>query len=374
MNVLFITHYSSLYGANRSLLGLLDGIDTSKIKPYVILPTNGDLVDELEKRNISYYIFPFKDWMATTRSKSLFRLAMNLISLPALLWKVKRWNIDLIHTNSSVTPIGAWLAFITGLPHIWHIREFGWEDYDLKYDFGRKVFEYWLNKANQIISVSEAIKKKVLNGIKSPNSVIYNGVISRKVAEKLSKNVSNTTDKTIFGIIGLLTASKGQDQAVQAFERINKLYSETELWIAGSGNKEFESYLQKLVIDLDISDRVKFLGYVDDPFKFFEQIEVALICSKNEGMGRVTAEAMIAGKVIIGLDDNAGTSELVEDRKTGLLYDGTLDSLVEKMTYTLNNDVSKYAMAARKVGLEKFLTDKYANRVEQIYNEILKEE
>jgi glycosyltransferase involved in cell wall biosynthesis len=39
-----------------------------------------------------------------------------------------------------------------------------------------------------------------------------------------------------------------------------------------------------------------------------------LICKKNEVMGRVTAEAMVCGKIVIGLD-NAGTGELIIDEK-----------------------------------------------------------
>jgi 3'-phosphoadenosine 5'-phosphosulfate sulfotransferase len=53
MNVLFVTHYSSLYGANRSLLALIDGLDKEFIKPYVVLLLSGELEEALKRKNIT---------------------------------------------------------------------------------------------------------------------------------------------------------------------------------------------------------------------------------------------------------------------------------------------------------------------------------
>jgi len=36
MKVVFITHYPALYGANRSLLNLIDGLTKYKVEPFVI--------------------------------------------------------------------------------------------------------------------------------------------------------------------------------------------------------------------------------------------------------------------------------------------------------------------------------------------------
>lgn len=333
MNVLFISHYSALYGANRSLLALLDGLDYKSIKPFVVAPQSGAIEIALEKRSIPFYICPFKNWMAPSRLKMPLRLLMNIVTIPVLLWKLKVWKIDLVYTNSSVTPIGAWCAYLAGLPHIWHIREFGWEDYGLKYDLGEKVFNYWLDRAEKLIAVSYAVCNKVLGNTRAKKIVVYNGVISKNEVPKLppvSSNHRKSGNPFIFGIIGLLHPSKGQEDAIRAFAEVNALIDNIELWIAGSGSKEYENYLRNLCTHLNLNRKVKFLGYVDNPLQFFSEIDAALVCSGNEAMGRVTAEAMVAGKPIIGLD-NAGTSELIEDEKNGLLYDGSVDSLASKI-------------------------------------------
>ncbi|MEX2409828.1 MAG: glycosyltransferase [Candidatus Paceibacterota bacterium] len=363
MNVLFVTHYSSLYGANKSLLALLENADKYGIEPFVICPQEGDFVGELKKRNIPYRIFPFKNWMAKSRNKALFRLLWNLLILPYLIYRVKKWDIKHIHTNSSITPIGAWMAYLGNLPHTWHIREFGWEDYELKHDFGRYFFEFWLNKARFVISISESIKKKVLYNIKSPIKIIYNGVISKENIKTIKTSIPfEKSSEPKFGIIGLLSPIKGQNIAIKAFARVMKEYPNCFLYIAGDGTTHYRSYLEKLCLNLGVENRVKFSGYVQDPFSFFESIDVALVCSKNEAMGRVTAEAMIANKIVIGIN-NAGTSELIEHGETGLLFNGSVNDLSQKMIFTMNNNLYDMHRRANKKAIEDFNHEKYADEI-----------
>lgn len=63
MKVAFITHYTSLYGANRSLLNLIDGLSKyDDVIPYLISPSKGEVTKALEPRNIPIAIFPIKQW------------------------------------------------------------------------------------------------------------------------------------------------------------------------------------------------------------------------------------------------------------------------------------------------------------------------
>lgn len=364
MNVLFISHYSELYGANRSLLALLDGLDHNLITPFVVIPRSGDMEKALKNKDILYLICPFKKWMGVSRFKAPLRLLMNLMVIPVLLWKLKKWKIDLIYTNSSLTPVGAWVAYLAKLPHFWHIREFGWEDYGLKHDFGNEFFYYWLNKARKIITVSFSVRNRVLNNMRDKTIVIYNGVISRDELSKLTEFPMKNNERLVFGIIGYLSPSKGQEDAIRAFSLLQKHDVNLELWIAGSGPSEYEGYLQDLCRNLKIDDKVKFLGFIENPYQFYAQINVILVCSKYEAMGRVTAEAMVAGKAIIGYD-SAGTNELIENGVNGFLYNGSVDSLASKMKFCLYNDYSVIASNAKKKGLNKFIIENYAAKIVQ---------
>ena len=60
------------------------------------------------------------------------------------------------------------------------------------------------------------------------------------------------------------------------------------------------------------------------------------MCSKAEGFGRVTAEFMSWGKPVIGRDSGA-TPEIVEDRVSGFLYDGSIEDLARKMALLIED-------------------------------------
>ena len=50
--IAFFTHYSELYGANLSLLNLIEGLIRFGIEAHVIGPEPGDLFDTLARRGI----------------------------------------------------------------------------------------------------------------------------------------------------------------------------------------------------------------------------------------------------------------------------------------------------------------------------------
>ena len=127
LRVVFLTHYTELYGANRSLLNLIDGLREYNVVPHVLSPSEGEITEVLRNRDVPVAVLPFRLWVSRLRRprKVLYRLYKNLLLIPALARQLREWRIDVIYTNSSVVPIGAMLARWMRLPHIWHMREFG---------------------------------------------------------------------------------------------------------------------------------------------------------------------------------------------------------------------------------------------------------
>ena len=63
MKIIFITHYSGFYGANRSLLKLISELkEFYNIEALIILPSQGKFVSELDKEGVNYRIFKFYNW------------------------------------------------------------------------------------------------------------------------------------------------------------------------------------------------------------------------------------------------------------------------------------------------------------------------
>ena len=95
------------------------------------------------------------------------------------------------------------------------------------------------------------------------------------------------------------------------------------------------------------------------------------MCSKNEGMGRVTVEGMSACKPVIGYD-NAGTSELIEHEHTGLLYSHGHEELASNMLCILENPEFGYKMGenAWQIARRKFTIESYADCVYRVLSSI----
>ena len=86
--------------------------------------------------------------------------------------------------------------------------------------------------------------------------------------------------------------------------------------------------------DYGLEQRVTFVGYVNEPVHLIRRANLTLVCSRWEAFGRVIVEAMLVGTPIIATKNSGGTAELIEEGKTGLLYErGNYIELADKIQY-----------------------------------------
>ena len=329
--IAFLTHYAELYGANLSLLNLIEGLAEYGVISHVICPDNGDLVPALARRDIPVARLPFEWWVSTNRQSQgvAARLIRNVRHLRAITRQIGRWNANVVYSNSSVFAVGAMAAAELELPHIWHIREFGDRDYDLRPDFGSRLARLAHGTADAAIYVSEALRRAKLGHATPSNSrVVYNGVATAAVFDErrtAAMNLRGRSQPFTFVLVGRFRENKGQATAIRAFARLGDRFPDARLLlVGGAGNTGDQGYFDRcraLADELGVRDRVEFWGYVPDPERAFLAADVALMCSPNEAMGRVTVEAMSTCRPVIGYG-GGGTTELIEHGKTGLLYRG----------------------------------------------------
>ena len=390
MRVAFITHYTNLYGANRSLLNLIDGLRKYDVSACVVSPGEGELVNVLQARGVPVAIMPIQRWMSDSlssdcgllqqvrqqiwwRHQTLRHLGENIRVLPTVVQRLRSWKIDAIHTNSSVIPIGALASRWLRLPHIWHLREFGDLDYGLRHDWGGAVFRRGIGSADAIIAVSESIRGHLLKGMSSQHiHVIYNGVASEADFDRLYDLVQaqpNRQQPYTFALVGLIHPNKGQETAIRALAVAARQYPDIRLLIVGGGDVD---QLKQLANESGIEDKVEFWGYVQEPYTAYLAADAVLMCSKYEAMGRVTVEAMSARRPVIGYDDG-GTSEIIEHEHTGLLYRGGPEMLAAcMMRFTENPEwACKLGENGWHDARSKFSTEAYAESIYRVLRSIL---
>lgn len=361
--ILSFSHYGTLYGANRSLLTLL--IATREhIDWWVICLEDGDFVKELARNGIEFKIVRFaNDIHKIPRYPQWFhsikRFAFNVIAALYIAALVVRKRIDLIHTNSSVIFFGALVAFFSGRRHLWHIREFVYEDYHLKYNFGKSSFRFWADKAARIICISKSIAQKRVTdaGITAPHVVIYNGLVDALPA--ITPRPRRETP--LAGIVGIIDPAKGQMAAVKAVNTLVKKGTLVKLEIVGEiGDPAYYEEIAAYISEQGLSKHIVFAGFTKDIQSIYQRLDVLLMCSPNEALGRVTIEGMMYGVPVVAYD-SAGTSEIVRHEETGLLYRSDEHSLAFELERLLNDHplYAGIAERAREHVSQNFTITKY---------------
>lgn len=373
MRILFITHYSDLYGANRSLMNLLNGLLKFGVQPLVIIPKGGEICDVLNKMNIPFILFEFNMWCGNTpiRTKNKFLIQQklltalvnnkiknfeNLVKLKKLHKKLGSFNPSFVYSNSSVFNFGLLYAKKYQIPHVWHLREVQ-EHYNLKWFYNEKNVSKNFNSSEVVIAASHFLKEnyELRNGVRNIK-VIYNGILTKKELLELDQKrmcslKKNSSPIIVFGVVGLLHPKKNQMEAIKAFSIVSKKFPKSKLLIIGQGD---QSHLKTVAKELGVIDRVEFLGHMKNPFDAYLEMDIFLMCSRLEGFGRVTAEAMASSIPVIGFREG-GTKEIIKEGITGFFYDSDYVELAKKMLFLCENPKEIKKMGKR--GREFFETD-----------------
>lgn len=167
MKILYIAHELYLGGATRSLLELIDEMNERGHRIYVLIPAgSGELNRELQKRNVEVIQARFYSWMSSNgflaKLKLKLKILLNYLCLIKLIPKIKSLGIEIIHTNTSVINIGGILKKKLGIPHLWHIREFGEEDHGLHFANKKKCIKFMADFSDAIIAISKSIYNKYI--------------------------------------------------------------------------------------------------------------------------------------------------------------------------------------------------------------------
>lgn len=368
MRVAFISHSAGLCGAERSLLDLVIGVQVYGVQPTVVLPRYGPLADELERNEINYIIHPYHNWVGRNYKivKGFCRFIINRASVPGLVKKLRGKGFDLVYTNTLATPVGAVVAKAIGVKHVWHARELV-EGMDLDFDYGAARSTRFISEnSDQIIYNSCVVEEKFkpLFG-EVPGAVIYNGWLVGEPVSKISRK-SLSSEKTIkLCIVGSIHSGKGQHHAIEALSILKNRFPYIELDIVGAGNRPYNRELEKLCSTLDVSASVAWCGFASNVAEIFRRSDIALVCSQNEGFGRVVVEAMAEACPVVG-SRSGGIPEIIEHGVNGLLYEnGNVEDLVRQITLLIN-DPELYLRVSQEGAVDvykRFSRQRYAKEV-----------
>lgn len=337
-NILFISHYSEMYGANKSMYKLILELKAKyNIIPFVLLPRQGSICSHLDEAGIEYKISHYYWWV--NNETGLFQKILNVrkqlinafrVRKLANLFKIKR--IDLVYSNSITINIGYYISKRLNTPHIWHFRE-TLDAYNFKFSLGNTFAKLLLRKgATKYIVISDFVLQYYQNQIPIEKTIkIYNGI---SINEEHTKKIAPNDKKFHICCIGIISKDKNQVEIIEAL-RILKDRKKTNirLHLIGWSVSSYLETIQEKIEKYGLNEMVIFHGHQNDISTYLNKMDVGVICSRNEGFGRVTVEFMLHYLPVIASDSGAN-AELVKDRLNGLIYRiDKPEELAEKIEY-----------------------------------------
>ena len=372
MKIAFILNSSGLYGANRSLLGLIKYLIQNGVDCFAIIPQKGEIEQELQENGVEYALATYRSCVWYPQYVGLPFL-VNLINIPKIADIIRKWDVDIVHTNNSSHDVGFIVARLLGKKHVWHVREIMEHNYETRNIFP-KLYKKFRAKSDTVICVSKFVYDYHMEHYPNPNmKVIYNPYDIEYYNISRDSFASKETVKILMA--GNFTRYKRQIDSVKAVKiLVERGINNIKLTLVGSGEKKCIDEIKDYIHMYQLENWIELLNFVPDLRKIRRETDIALCCSVDEALPRVVVEGMLSELLAIGAN-SGGVAELIENGVTGLLYDvGNCEQLADKIEYAVFHkcECREMIIKAKQYAIDNFELEHSGEKVLKLYNELLK--
>ena len=236
----------------------------------------------------------------------------------------------------------------------------------------RKKCHLQLKKSDQIIVVSDFLKKEVYSALGLVPKRIYNGF-------EIQENLPAVKNRNKLLFIGRFTEYKGAINIVNSFIKIANQNTDAILELHGyQENKEYLQKIKDLIKINKLHKQIKIFGPVEPENVNSMMAEAGIFIngSTDETFCMPALEAQACGTPCIAFKAG-GIPEVVRDRITGLLAEPeNIDEMAQNIHTLLNDDITyKRLKLNLKNHVQSFTYPHLANQLMQIFFELnLREE
>lgn len=302
--VIFFIYQFGSGGAARTFLNILNYMDRNKFEPMLVTLDFEGNYEFLLKEDVSFVKLKTK------------RLRSAILPLARLIRKEKP---DLVFSTIPVYNTVALLAKMLSFTRTKVIvREAALLGGNFKQNLSLFFFGRIYRLASRIIALSKGVKENIIHRYfisEKRIDVIYNPIDLEKI-ENLAKEeilaehehiFSQTNQKTLV-TAGRFVREKDHQTLIRALYHVNKKIA-AQLVILGEG--ELEEELKDLTKELNLEEKVHFLGFQQNPYPYFKRADIFVLSSTREGFGHVLVEALAVGTPVVSTDCYPGSQEVL---------------------------------------------------------------
>jgi glycosyltransferase involved in cell wall biosynthesis len=371
MKVLFFIPSLDGGGAEKVMVQILRSVNSERIKPVLVLL-------------FSYENSPYREYLpegikiivVQRKSDSALDKIRQYAGFLRAVFNERPHVIISMLTHSNIIAISAGLIFRTKVIISEHIalgEAIKTEDGGRILWFPTKqLVRIFYRFADKIVAVSEGIKTNLVEEFNISSykiEVLYNPIDLNRISELCKISVEHIFFKERAPVIlsvGRLVPQKGFDILLIAFRDIIKKM-DARLIILGEG-PEKES-LSRLVNDLAITEKVSFLGFQKNPYKFMSRADIFVLPSRYEGLPMVILEAMACDTPVVATDCKSGPREILQNGRYGVLVPTEDIDALSTAILELLRDKALRASFSRlaKQRVKDFAVEKIVSKYEELF-------
>ena len=303
----------------------------------------------------------------------------DLKSFLELIKLIRNFKPDIIHTHTAKAGVLGRIAGLIAYPRAKRIHTFHGHLLNGYFSPWKTKLVVYVERvlallSSRLISIGTKVKIDLLGvgiGKSSQYSVINPGLKELDIQSKKSARIDLglSQDKTYIVFVGRLTQIKRPDRLVEISRYLRDIRPNTELIIAGSGEKLIEI---RVLAGKELLPIV-FLGWRNDIGRILSASDIAILCSDNEGIPLALIQASQTGLPIVST--NVGSvSDIVLDGESGLLTETSSQGLIKALDELLSNPLKMehFGQAGKLRAKDLFSLKGMIDAHEKLYSQTIK--
>jgi glycosyltransferase involved in cell wall biosynthesis len=256
-----------------------------------------------------------------------------------------------------------------GVPHLIHFH--GVTSEDRRVHLYNRIDLAVMRRVQGIITVSEQTRQRLIDaGVDgSKIRVVINAVAEQAFERAPFESPSFDDNAPLLVAAGRLSYEKGFDILIEGLATLLEGGHAANLLIYGDGPEK--ENLARLIASLELSGRVKLMGFIRDVRPPFGAMQILVVPSRSEGFPLVLLEAWAQGAPVVA-HPVGGLPDLVVDNVNGLLARAaTPEALAEALSKALAmpDFKSRCGAAGQALTRDKFNFERQLDSLEAIYRE-----
>lgn len=353
LNSLYRPH--AIGGAERSVEILASGLRDRGMEPVIVSTADSDAVDRVDGIKTYYLKIPNLYWARTAKTQPTIKKPFwhlldsynplvarrlsgiietekpqifhsnNLAGFSVFAWKVAaKFELPIVHTIRD--------HYLLCPNSVMYRRERRCPEQCLRcrlYSIPRKKLSTYVHAA---IGVSRFILEKHLNFGYFKSSKIKTHIYSPSFSDPCPRKSNRDRSHITFGFVGMLAPIKGIEYLLKRYGKMRS--GNAKLKVFGRG---ITSSYEKYLVNKYSGENIEFMG-LKNADEIYGDLDVVIIPSLcDDAFPRVLIESYSHGVPVIATC-RGGVPEMIDKRKTGLIFDPSADGDLENRIEQFAND------------------------------------